>query len=986
MTFRFDAGAVRQFIARQITSRLSPTEISRSALLGAAIFVWAIVLWTHLGGAIEGRLAVLVGVGAGLAGTTLLGGVSQRLLAATAACWAAGQLVLADFTTTTIGLVPIDFIESSLGRAAIVLAAGLIGIAPGVAFAASLANGSRLSRSAGLVLGSLAIWGLSIALPLWALSAVIVAGLVVITITANGETQIPTRPTTRPTQLAGDLVLVAAAGLWLGVVLRFIGQWYHWTPTTWASVLASAGVATGLRTRWSAAAWLTLSPALALAGYPLIVRLSLLATSEVHSTTGLVLLRGCLIALLMLPIWTAVFAVCRRGRTGLRVGLATGGAVVGLAAFVPVAPAAALVAVVGLPTTAMSWTPRRLAVAATACCVAIAGVSFGSYQPWALSRLVHSPSALAMTGQGESITTILAADEARLIESHDVPDGSLVAWGMRGFQTAICDDGTALGTLTARPAWGPRLGSDVLSAALPLTLHPNPQTVAIVGIGNGETALTATDFAVPSIRLYDRNETLEFVKRHSGSRSAAWSDSRLETHNIAPRWFAITDSQRADVIVIDVADITSLDAAGWGTTEHSAALKRRLNDGGLCCLRLRSGAVDADTLLMAADSFQSVFAQTHLIEVGPSQWTLIGTDDEQPLINAAFVARLQHDNVRRVLGEAGWDWSVVMDLHTLGPDELDQAITEAGLQRDSIVASKLDRRGGLVAMSRAASKFDSYREFISPLVTRPLASIEDATISRDVEARLADSKERDRILGSAADEFWAYRSSLKDRLKTRPRSAIQQTGYTGELTPQLHPEDERRKAYLATLGLAISEKDGARLNDFIAPYDSLVSVFVHGEAARIHREAGESEQALDHLIAAIFHTHNDMSVAPINQALGCLQIGLDDDLVQYDLAQGLLEQLRRRWHARIAVGDPNLARSDAIRATVDSAKETIASLDTLVANHPALATHWNRRRPLLHRDLVERLRMHQQADQARRLQFEQRRAYLKAERERQAKQ
>lgn len=990
--------SLREYCSNQLTSfsfqrvrTFDSKTVLPAALFGAGLFLWSMCLWVHFGGTVEGRLAVLMALFLGFASRRLVHGASQRLVTITLAIWTIAQAVFVDFIASMMRQVPYSFLESLTGQTLFIVLVALVGLAPGVAFGYAICrhnapNRPQLGSALGAVSGVVAAWIASIFCPLaWLLGLLALTYVVHSFRSGDQALSAPEKTDGRSTaRLASfDMTLAIACGLTLGVAVRFVGQWFLWTPTTWACVLVCGAIASAFRVRWNAASLVGIASGGLLIGYPLMIHVGLFSAASFDSVPAQIASNCSLICLSLLLPFVAMWAIARRRPTPLTLLPMACGASAGLLALFPVPAILTVSATIALMATIAVPRRRRFVAAAIGSMLAVAGFVFDTYQPESLASLLHAPTARLMAAQGNTVNEILAADDARFVESIDVADGVLTAWSQRGFQVAINEDERSLGTLTQRTDLGPCLGAETMSVVLPVTLHEAPRRLVICGAGNGESVLAVTEFGIPVIEVVDSKSRMEFLKKHSGERGDCWNDERVVTRPMPAHWLSHCRPLGADVLVVNLPGAGRLQGAGTQTAGHVRGLSRHLAPGGIVCQRIDVNGLDATTVLSAAAAFRDVFQQVHAFEISVGQWVVIGTHESTPLVNIGLVDQLKRHDVRRLLGQVGWDWSVVLKLYTLGPDELTQAIAKANVATPTMASSHALRTQAFTSTSRNSAKFDSFKTQISPFVTRSLDRLDDAGLIREVEARIADSTERDRLLGESTDDFWGYRTVLRDRLKTRPRAAIQQVGYSDEFKQQLHPEDVRRKEFLAALGVAISNQDAAVLDRFIEPYDPLVSPFIYGEAAKIHAESNEPEASLDDLVASVFKTYNDMSVRNAVQALNYVCDGYGgNDITRYDLAQGLLEQMRRRWHARITSGNESLVRSEILRESIDQTREAFATLDSIVENNPSLDSHWAVRKPVLRRDLVERMRMHQRAEQEKRLLFEQKKAFLKAERDR----
>lgn len=978
MKFRFDVRQQFTATSSAIRARFSLAAVAPAAVFGAALFTWALLFWTRFGGAIEGRFAVLCGMTLGFIASKSLSGAPTRLVAGTAALWCLAQPLFADFSASLVGLFPLSFVETSAGQICLSAIGGVIAFTPGVAFATSLCRSNCFSSAVGFTSGVLVALLLSLILPLYCLLGLAVIGFAVLA--WQQPSAIAKSPAWKGLNRfhGSELALTLAAGLLAGVALRFVGQWYLWTSWTWAAVLLAGGAALAVRVRWSAGAITAISAGVLLSAYSAIVYFSFAATVATDRVSFLLLMTTLFAVSILFGPAIAVRSTCSRGGVE-RLLLVGVGIALGMPAALSPVVSLLLVVFVGCGATFRSAGRVRRSLAVAGAGLAIVGVSFGSYAPELLPRVLHSSNAFAMTRAGEPWEEIFGSDESRLVTIAEFPDGVATAWSTRGIQTITCKDGMLDGMLTTNDELGPRIGADVLSVVLPMVCHDEPSRIAIVGVGSGEPVLTAVEFGQSTVEVIDRGRAIQFLQNHSADRRSKWQNEQLVVRNIPPRWAFDLPSLGVDILLANPGDAGSIAAAGTTTTTSVRGLRRHLRPGGIACQRLHAGALDAEAVLRLAAAYQEVFHQAHLFEIGPGQWLAIGTDRETPLFDFETVERLQREDVRFALAKAGYDWSVVMNLFTLGPDEMTDAIAESGTRPSSVLSALETRTQSWLTRRRDSERFGTFATQVSPFVKRPIDRITDTFVLRDIEARLADAQESTKVQGETADQFWAYRATIKSRLKSRPRPAVQQVAYSDK--PTLHPEDARRKLYLATLGAAIAEQDVASLEPFIFPYDPLVSFFVHGEAARICDEAGDEQAALKHRIASVYKTSNDVSVVG---ALGALEAICEghggSDTHRYDLAQGLLEQTRRRWHLRIHRGEMTNATLRTLADTVDRAKETLAMLDTVVAENPELAENWARRKPILRRDLITRLRVHQRAAQEKNIRIQQMRAAVKLQR------
>jgi hypothetical protein len=244
-----------------------------------------------------------------------------------------------------------------------------------------------------------------------------------------------------------------------------------------------------------------------------------------------------------------------------------------------------------------------------------------------------------------------------------------------------------------------------------------------------------------------------------------------------------------------------------------------------------------------------------------------------------------------------------------------------------------------------------------------LAWIGESERIKDVQQRLADVIEQQRLIHEHPDHYWAYRRVLKERLKERPRGIIQQVKHEG-LKRTLHPEDERRKEYLEVLGeAATSNAPGAaaieELTAFAVPYDPLVSHVLHQEAARLYEKSPDDDPAarFQHLRYSVyFGPPNDRSVRNVVAALTLINDHAEliaDPIARWDEMNSLLEVLKQRSSLRLRF-DTTAAPFELIDAerSITIAKRTMTAMESLREQTNVPADDWQHRKTVLERMLV----------------------------------
>ena len=189
---------------------------------------------------------------------------------------------------------------------------------------------------------------------------------------------------------------------------------------------------------------------------------------------------------------------------------------------------------------------------------------------------------------------------------------------------------------------------DARQAWLPLLLHPAPRRVLFLGLGTGVTASSAA--ADPALEA-DAVELLPEVIASSALFSEALPrgvpDPRLHVLRADARRFVRTTPVRYDVIVSDNFHPARSGSGSLYTVEHFAAVRARLEDGGLFCQWLPLHQLDLNTLRSIVRSFRSAF---------PDGWALLANNSLQTpvigLVGQRAPARFDARSVRARLAAA----------------------------------------------------------------------------------------------------------------------------------------------------------------------------------------------------------------------------------------------------------------------------------------------------------------------------------------------
>ncbi|MGE3315889.1 MAG: hypothetical protein AB7O26_12320, partial [Planctomycetaceae bacterium] len=286
----------------------------------------------------------------------------------------------------------------------------------------------------------------------------------------------------------------------------------------------------------------------------------------------------------------------------------------------------------------------------------------------------------------------------------------------------------------------------------------------------------------------------------------------------------------------------------------------------------------------------------------------------QGIVRQDTLKRLQSAQMKRVLSQIGWDWTVPLNITAFPHEAL------AKFAADAVVNTATNGHFAFTVpqeVMRWGLKSQELYTAISPHASRLVAWDTIPDNDPDVLRRLADVTARHNLMTKYPDQPWAYRKAVRTTLEDKPRSIIEQVNHQ-LFDRKNHPDDQRRIDYLTALGKAARQAqpsiaDIDAIVEFEAPYDPLVSYYLHNEVAALYaRVKGTDHSAeLGHSLYAI--NYSDPRDRSVRDVVGAVELLIDypeacpDPTERYDHLNSLLQILKTRWETRGAV-EPKASR------------------------------------------------------------------------------
>lgn len=195
-------------------------------------------------------------------------------------------------------------------------------------------------------------------------------------------------------------------------------------------------------------------------------------------------------------------------------------------------------------------------------------------------------------------------------------------------------------------------GADMLTqrllAHLPLLLHPNPESVFIVGHGSGVTAGSALRHEVARVAAAEISPGVATASRlFEESNGAPWEDERFALLEVDARNRLLLDRDTYDVVISEPSNPWMSGVSPLFTVEFFELVRSRLNDGGLFCQWIHLYNLAEENLRTVVGGFTDVFPETALFVLHDGDALLIGARGAFPAASHAVI----EERIVRLAGE-----------------------------------------------------------------------------------------------------------------------------------------------------------------------------------------------------------------------------------------------------------------------------------------------------------------------------------------------
>lgn len=590
------------------------------------------------------------------------------------------------------------------------------------------------------------------------------------------------------------------------------------------------------------------------------------------------------------------------------------------------------------------------------------------YDPTISAKLLFD-TAVFVAHQHEARSDILPhLDEGRCIATVEADCGTLTFWRYRGQQLQVRASGLPVSSVSCDTNICTQPSAESLQAILPLVMHEGPTRLLLLGVRSGAVLQTSIAFPLQSIVCVEPDQkAVAAVSDNVFSQVVPnpLDDSRVAIQTAEPLLKLRTSPGQADIIIASADQQGIPIAASTITTEFLQTASTALSDSGLYCQPLDYADFGPDALQVIVETWQSVFSEVAAIEIAPGKLLFVATNSPAGIIRPGIVDRLQRPNVRFALARTGWDWSTPLRLSVYTDHGLTAAFGEPSGRVSNVSTARLTCQLPWEVM-RWGDKYTAIMKKIGPAAQTLQFTIGEDAYAPNVTNRLAELTEQQELIHDHPDEYWFYRRKVKNRLTKTPQSELVQVKGEEPLH-ELQENEKRRVDYFTALGAAAKQKspspdDLLTIEEFAAPHDPLISLFLHQEVAELAtRNRDENFRIeLQHRLHRIYFTaSSDQAVRNVIASIEILceyPEAISDDADRADQLDALLQALHDRWHNRgeKSPGSSKIVLND-IEQSVAAIDKAFFELEQLNDARDYSPEQWQARRLALEKSLLRPL-------------------------------
>lgn len=596
-------------------------------------------------------------------------------------------------------------------------------------------------------------------------------------------------------------------------------------------------------------------------------------------------------------------------------------------------------------------------------------------------------------------------DDVRMIDRVEGRSGPLTLWRGRVAELYLRDAGLPRAMVTRSPEAVPQYPPEVLQAVYSLVIADRPGRILLLGLSAGVPLSTCLDFPIREAVCVEGDSSLIELVRGPLARETGldpFNDDRVTLRQVSPEVALMAKfNEPFDVILSSPSASSMTEGSASFTQEFYQRASRHLSQRGLFCQRFECIDYGPKPILSVVKAMQSAFRRVIAVETSPGELLLFAANADDVFIPGDLANRLETSHVRKILARSGIDWSALLNQSAYDDAVLREICDEFQSVANSSTNGRLAASAPMEVM-RWGNKQQEVQTMLTAVRTSPASFwsdangqpkplkeevhlsrrsrlvewLGDAQTSQELLRRIGEVVTQQNLVRENPDvHWWKYRNTLRKQLQDRPRTAVQQIKAIDE-GRSLHPEDVRRLDYFTALGNAAkrvkpTREQIAAVEEYLEPYDPLISYFARQETADMLARSGEdTAQELAYRLYVIYFAPTlDASVRNVAAALTTLvehPETIPDASTRYDALNGLIQTLRIRWEIRQSVKETS--SKSKILSDVDQSlvavEKGVASMDPLAVSIGMPEREWQIRKQVIERLMIRPLRTYRTAVQS----------------------
>jgi len=194
------------------------------------------------------------------------------------------------------------------------------------------------------------------------------------------------------------------------------------------------------------------------------------------------------------------------------------------------------------------------------------------------------------------------------------------------------------------------MGTQALSAHLPLLLHRDPKRVLVIGLGSGITLGHAGRYPVERLDCAEIDPAvIEAARLFAAHNFRIHDDPRVRIAPADGRNFLLASRETYDVIISEPSNPWMAGLGYLFTKEYYDLAKQRLAPGGVMCQWVQLYKIFPEDLKLLLRTFHAAFPSMSVWSSLPGDLLLVGSQDPLPLTYEWLAQRMAQPGIRETL-------------------------------------------------------------------------------------------------------------------------------------------------------------------------------------------------------------------------------------------------------------------------------------------------------------------------------------------------